>query len=65
MSGPDDDGIEIAPVELDRATRVRLVRLAAVTGVRPLELASKLLRDLLEDDEQTHEPAPPDRQVLN
>lgn len=53
-----DDETEVAPVPLDRETRVRLNRLSEVTGKRPLLLAGLLLRDLLEEDERTHRSEP-------
>jgi hypothetical protein len=47
----DDEGIELVPVPMDRATRQRLARFAAAIGEQPIHAASKLMRDLLSDDE--------------
>lgn len=58
------DGVDIAPVPLDRETRKRLVRLAAETGKPPLDLAAQLLRDMLEDDDRENGPGRPVHGVL-
>lgn len=50
----EDDGIDVVPIQMDRATRVRLVKLARKLGDRPARVAALLLRDLLIDDEATN-----------
>ncbi len=56
MPDHDDDGVELCPVPLDRAARVRLNVLSRVTGKPPLLLAAELLREMLEEDDRAHMP---------
>lgn len=50
---PSDDE-EIVPVPMNRETIRRLAALGRTIGRHPVELASKLLHDLLRDDEFAH-----------
>ena len=51
-----DDEIEYVPIAMNRATRIRLVKLSDAVGERPAHVASELLAALLYDDEQAHRP---------
>lgn len=48
----NDAGSEVCPIELDRVTRERLVRVATESGVPPLQLAAMFLREMLQDDDR-------------
>lgn len=59
------DDEEVVPIPVDRRTRSRLVRLAGATGKHPSEIASALLREVLEDDEIENGPVTLARRDLN
>jgi len=59
MPANQDDDVDVLPIDLDRQTRLRLKRLSAATGKHPRELATSLLREMLEDDDRENRLDPP------
>lgn len=55
LASDEDDGVELCPIGLSRLARIRLRRLAEACGELPLALASRLLDDMLADDESAHQ----------